>query len=699
MIGDGELCVDILNAVNKPGDTIDAYTCNGTQAQEWLSTSNGELQAMGGCLDVTGGGTTGGSTIEYNTCDGENTQIWAHQANGEYVNKASGLCLDIPGGNTVSGAVQLDIQPCNDSPEEQWTVPGGAPSGAETSTTTPVVPTTLPTTPTVVPGANCSASTTGETQLNETGIDATTNSHSSAADSPENAITNAVNGTVSTRFSTDEYQAPGLDFEVNMGSAESFNEIEMATPDSAGDYATGYNVFVSNDGTSWTPVASCTGTGTPEIVSFPAQTAQYIEVVLTASSTTNWWSINQFLIYSNGSTGATTSTTAPTTTTVPTGTTTTTAPATTTTSAPATTTTTAPATTTTTAPATTTTAPATTTTAPATTTAVASGYNCSATVAGTELDEAGYTATTNAPASTTDAPQNAIINAVGGTGTSGANSTRFSTDEDQAAGLYYEVNMGSPQTFDEVEMNSTFWLGDYAKSYDVEVSNNDSSWTTVASCTGTASPEVVSFPVQTDRYLEVVLTTGVSTSWWSIGQFFVYGTSGDATTTSATTTTTSATTTTTSATTTPAASGYNCSATVSGTELNESGYTATTNAPASTTDAPENAITNAANGTDNSRFSTDAYQASGAYFQVDMSSAQSFDEIDMNSAYWPGDYARNFNVEVSSDGSSWTTVASCAGTGNPETVSFSPQTDQYLRVVLTSGSTTNWWSIAQFFIY
>ena len=75
VIGDGELCVDILNAVNKPGDTIDAYTCNGTQAQEWLSTSNGELQAMGGCLDVTGGGTTGGSTIEYNTCDGENTQI------------------------------------------------------------------------------------------------------------------------------------------------------------------------------------------------------------------------------------------------------------------------------------------------------------------------------------------------------------------------------------------------------------------------------------------------------------------------------------------------------------------------------------------------------------------------------------------------------------------------------------------------
>jgi hypothetical protein len=35
----------------------------------------------------------------------------------------------------------------------------------------------------------------------------------------------------------------------------------------------------------------------------------------------------------------------------------------------------------------------------------------------------------------------------------------------------------------------------------------------------------------------------------------------------------------------------------------------------------------------------------------------------------------------------------------PETVTFATQTAQYIRVVLTAGVTTNWWSIAEFTVY
>ncbi|HTA10998.1 MAG TPA: hypothetical protein VK836_20940, partial [Streptosporangiaceae bacterium] len=39
------------------------------------------------------------------------------------------------------------------------------------------------------------------------------------------------------------------------------------------------------------------------------------------------------------------------------------------------------------------------------------------------------------------------------------------------------------------------------------------------------------------------------------------------------------------------------------------------------------------------------------------------------------------------------------GTSSPETVTFATQTAQYIRVVLTAGVTTNWWSIAEFTVY
>jgi beta-glucosidase len=142
----------------------------------------------------------------------------------------------------------------------------------------------------------CGASGTGESELSESGFTASTSAPSSATDAPQNAITNAVGSTSVTRFSSDEDQAAGLTYEVNMGSAQTFNEIEMASPGSPTDYATGYQVQVSSNGSTWTTVATCAGVATPDIATFPSQTAQYLRVVLTAADTSYWWSFNQFLV-------------------------------------------------------------------------------------------------------------------------------------------------------------------------------------------------------------------------------------------------------------------------------------------------------------------------------------------------------------------------------------------------------------------
>jgi hypothetical protein len=105
----------------------------------------------------------------------------------------------------------------------------------------------------------------------------------------------------------------------------------MVDPNSPHDFARGYNVEVSTNGSSWTTVASCAGIGTPEVVSFPAVTAQYVEVVLTASTGYYWWSIDEFDLFGPAAPPTTTTTVPPTTTTtVPPTTTTTVAPTTTT---------------------------------------------------------------------------------------------------------------------------------------------------------------------------------------------------------------------------------------------------------------------------------------------------------------------------------------------------------------------------------
>jgi hypothetical protein len=141
------------------------------------------------------------------------------------------------------------------------------------------------------------AAASAETALSETGWTASSNTSSSAADAPANAI----DGNINTRFSSDADQAAGMYWQVNLGSSQTFNQIEMNSGPSSGDYAVGYNVEVSTDGSTFTSVATGTGTSSPETVTFAAQTAQYIRVVLTTGVSPNWWSIAEFTVYTSGS--------------------------------------------------------------------------------------------------------------------------------------------------------------------------------------------------------------------------------------------------------------------------------------------------------------------------------------------------------------------------------------------------------------
>jgi hypothetical protein len=147
----------------------------------------------------------------------------------------------------------------------------------------------------LAPWVTSKASAQAQTQLGESGWVASSNTSSSSGDAPQNAI----GGTSGTRFSSDADQAPGMWWQVNMGSKQTFTEVELNSGSNTGDYARGYTVEVSNDGTKWTPVYFASGASSPETANFSSQTAQYIRIILTASSSSNWWSMTAFTVYNN----------------------------------------------------------------------------------------------------------------------------------------------------------------------------------------------------------------------------------------------------------------------------------------------------------------------------------------------------------------------------------------------------------------
>ncbi|MDQ2903005.1 MAG: discoidin domain-containing protein [Chloroflexota bacterium] len=128
--------------------------------------------------------------------------------------------------------------------------------------------------------------------LNRSGWSAT-----ASVSNPGDVPANALDGVFATRWSSGQPQSPGTTFQVDMGKVQSFSSIALDCGSSGGDYPRGYQVFVSNDGTTWgNPIASGQGSSGYTVIPFAKQSARYVKVVLTASSG-SWWSIDEFYAF------------------------------------------------------------------------------------------------------------------------------------------------------------------------------------------------------------------------------------------------------------------------------------------------------------------------------------------------------------------------------------------------------------------
>jgi hypothetical protein len=289
---------------------------------------------------------------------------------------------------------------------------------------------------------------------------------------------------------------------------------------------------------------------------------------------------------------------------------------------------------------------------------LAGGAPFTVTGLGTSLDREGWTATAS---DVSPWPTDVVEHML-----DGDTDSRYSSGTGQQNGMWIQVDMAKPQTFNRVVLDSGSSTGDYARSADVYVSSDGTSWTKVASVAASGQQiELASFATQTARYLKVV-NTGSSGNWWSIAELGVYNNTDPD----------------------PEPDP--------GAPLARDGWMATAS---DESPWPNDALAHILDGDAGSRYSSGTSQYDGMWIQVDMAQPKTFTKVELDSGSSTDDYARAADVYVSSDGTSWTKVASIVGDGQPlQVASFPAQTARYIKVVST-GSAGNWWSIAEFNVY
>ncbi|MDC0714422.1 discoidin domain-containing protein [Stigmatella sp. ncwal1] len=130
---------------------------------------------------------------------------------------------------------------------------------------------------------------------------------------------------------------------------------------------------------------------------------------------------------------------------------------------------------------------------------------------GAPLARTGWTATSTP---TSGEPASALLD--------GNMATRWTTGTPMVAGQSITVDMQAARTFNKVVLDSTGSDLDYARGYEVHVSNDGANWgSAIATGTGTGPVLTVTFTARTARYVRVT-QTGTNSSWWSAREFNVY---------------------------------------------------------------------------------------------------------------------------------------------------------------------------------
>nr|WP_027345381.1 discoidin domain-containing protein [Hamadaea tsunoensis] len=254
-----------------------------------------------------------------------------------------------------------------------------------------------------------------------------------------------------------------------------------------------------------------------------------------------------------------------------------------------------------------------------------------------------------ATASSTENAGSAAANAVdGNTGTRW--SSAFSDPQ------WLQVDLGQSATISSVVLN---WEAAYATAYQIQVSDNGTSWTNIYSTTTSTGGVQTLTVTGSGRYVRMNGTARATGYGYSLWEFQVYGSIGGGT--------------------------GGC-----GTANASLGKTAT----ASSTENAGTPASSAIDGNTGTRWSS-AY-SDPQWIQVDLGSTQSVCQVLLN---WETAYAMAFQIQVSDNASTWTSIYSTTtSTGGNQTLNVTG-TGRYVRVYGTARSTGYGYSLWEFGIH
>ncbi|MFI1522292.1 discoidin domain-containing protein [Kitasatospora cineracea] len=101
-------------------------------------------------------------------------------------------------------------------------------------------------------------------------------------------------------------------------------------------------------------------------------------------------------------------------------------------------------------------------------------------------------------------------------------STRWSSGTAQTPGQYLQLDLGRRTAFDRIALDSGDNLGDYARSWKIEASDDGTRWHPLADGPGTGQLTTVDLPRDTRaRYLRIT-GTATAPNWWSLADVRLY---------------------------------------------------------------------------------------------------------------------------------------------------------------------------------
>ena len=222
---------------------------------------------------------------------------------------------------------------------------------------------------------------------------------------------------------------------------------------------------------------------------------------------------------------------------------------------------------------------------------------------------------------------------------------------------WIRVDLGATATITQVTLT---WEAAYARSFQIQTSTNDSTWTTVHSTTtGTGGTQVI--PVTgAGRYVRMLGTARATAYGYSLWEFQVHGTFG-------------------------------------GSNPGGCGTTNAAQGRPATASSVENAGTPASAAVDgNAGTRWSSAFSDPQWIRVDLGTTQSICQVVLQ---WEGAYARSFQIQTSTNDSTWTTVHSTTtGTGGTQTINLTGS-GRYVRMNGTVRATGYGYSLWEFRIY